>query len=327
MTTVIVTTASGTTDISNLCKSINISGDYHNCARICTFSIPVAYGDSNIPVVDCPIGAGVSVAHAGQRLFVGNVYTKEKGTDKTLMTVVCFDYGFRLKKVQASYKFSGQTPEQITRRICSEYGLTAGSIAATGISVKRKFMGATLYSVIMTAYTLAAEKNGKSYVLRFDGEGRLQVLEKSKNPIPMSLDTGKNIVSLQYYESTENMVNRVVVQNNQGVTVKTFSNDENIKAFGLMQSVMTKSKDGDTYAKAKKLLEDSGIDQRITVRNVGDTSFLTGSSLLLTEPYTGLKGLFWIDSDIHNFTGGSYTNQLTLNFRNIMDEQEGGSEK
>ena len=40
---------------------------------------------------------------------------------------------------------------------------------------------------------------------------------------------------------------------------------------------------------------------------------------------TGTDGLFWILSDSHTKQNGIYQAKLTLDFRNLMDEQEAGS--
>lgn len=45
---------------------------------------------------------------------------------------------------------------------------------------------------------------------------------------------------------------------------------------------------------------------------------------MVKEPYTGLSGVFFIDADSHTWKNGIYTNKLTLNFQNLMDEKESG---
>lgn len=45
---------------------------------------------------------------------------------------------------------------------------------------------------------------------------------------------------------------------------------------------------------------------------------------MVKEPYTGLSGVFFIDGDSHTWKNGIYTNKLTLNFQNLMDEKESG---
>ena len=65
--------------------------------------------------------------------------------------------------------------------------------------------------------------------------------------------------------------------------------------------------------------------QKIIVNSLGNLANITGGTVVVREPYTGVYGLFYIDADVHTWKLGQYYNKLTLNFKNIMDEQEAGS--
>jgi hypothetical protein len=52
---------------------------------------------------------------------------------------------------------------------------------------------------------------------------------------------------------------------------------------------------------------------------------MTGGTVVVREPYTGLYGLFYIDSDVHTWKNGLYLNKLVVNFKNIMDEKDAGT--
>lgn len=67
------------------------------------------------------------------------------------------------------------------------------------------------------------------------------------------------------------------------------------------------------------------MKQTITVDCLGNTANTAGGSVVVREPYTGLYGLFYIDSDVHEWKRGQYYNKLTLNYKRMMDEQEAGS--
>ena len=64
------------------------------------------------------------------------------------------------------------------------------------------------------------------------------------------------------------------------------------------------------------------MKQTITVDCLGNTANTAGGSVVVREPYTGLYGLFYIDSDVHEWKRGQYYNKLTLNYKRMMDEQE-----
>ena len=89
---------------------------------------------------------------------------------------------------------------------------------------------------------------------------------------------------------------------------------------------MLKQSKEDLTAQAKRLLEDGREEQKITVQNLGNPKYITGDAVVVKDTVTGLSGLFWIDSDTHSWKNGLYQNKLTLNFRNLMDEKDAGTE-
>ena len=139
------------------------------------------------------------------------------------------------------------------------------------------------------------------------------------------IEGGSNLIDATITNSIESMINQVVVYDKSENPVKTLKNDEAIKLYGLMQS-RVKQKDGeDASAEAQKLIDDNGLEQKITVNNIGNIANVTGGTVVAKEPYTGVYGLFFIDEDTHEWKKGLYLNKLVLNFKNTMDEKEVGS--
>lgn len=68
---------------------------------------------------------------------------------------------------------------------------------------------------------------------------------------------------------------------------------------------------------------DGEIERKGTVQNLGNALCITGNALKVKEPYTGLVGLFFIDSDTHTWQRGIYTNKLTLAWENTMGAAAG----
>ena len=83
------------------------------------------------------------------------------------------------------------------------------------------------------------------------------------------------------------------------------------------------NKDSNTEAKAML----NGIEQSCSLTGFGDTSCITGYGVQVKDIHTGLVGLFYIDSDTHRWSGGEYTIDLELNFKNIMNEVEAGQDE
>ena len=82
----------------------------------------------------------------------------------------------------------------------------------------------------------------------------------------------------------------------------------------------------DAQAEARQVLEEKGLNRTITVSCIGDTRLTTGKTVVVRQPATGLSGVFWIESDQHSWSGGSYMTTLELELRNMMYQSESGGD-
>lgn len=314
----------GIFNITQFAPQIEWSGDYKQCCRTLNFSIASSPTDRNIPSVKCDLGDYVTLLQDGQILFIGNIVSRQKSTLDNQIDLVCFDRGFYLKRNKTSYKFTSASPETIARRVCADFGIDVGQLAATGETISRNFLGCTLYDVIMTAYTLAAQKNKKQYIIRFRATA-LYVEEKGINDQTLIIEGGANLMDASITESIQNMINSVVIYDKNDKQINNVKDNTLIQKYGTLQEYIKQSDNDNALDKAKKLLLDNGVEQKITVNTVGNAACTTGNAVVVREPYTGIYGLFYIDSDTHTWKNGQYYNKLVLNFRNIMDEKEVGA--
>lgn len=324
MPTLYIKGSSGTTDITQLVPTITWSGDYQQRARGLDFSMISSPVDSSIPVVKCELGTAVTLMEGGTTLFEGFVFSRQKSTSSNTIDFGCFDRGFYLKS-KTSYKFSNVTPEAITRRVCTDFGISAGAITATGFKLSRNFLGSSLYDIIQTAYTLASASTKKKYHIIFRG-AQLCVVEKTANENTLVIEGGSNLMDATTSESIENMINQVAVYDKDDKLIKTLKNAEAIGLYGVMQDYIKQGeKEPDVTPQAQKMIDDNGEEQKITLNNLGNIANVTGGTVVVREPYTGLYGLFFIDSDVHTWKNGIYLNKLVVNFKNIMDEKDVGA--
>ena len=145
-------------------------------------------------------------------------------------------------------------------------------------------------------------------------------------PQSVILQRGTNLQTATYGESIENMKNRVIIVDSDGNFVREISDNAAVKRYGLLADVLTQSDGEDATAEAKEILADNGVERRASVTCLGHTKLITGNTIYIAEPYTGLANTCWIDEDTHVWQNGVYTCRLTLNFKNEMRESESGSE-
>ena len=322
MIKLIITTSEGAYDVTRLATTVTWSGDYQSCCRRLEFGIAVSDVDTRIPAVDVPLGALVQLYSDGQEIFRGIVFRRRRGTGDTTMAVTALDRGIYLKSNETYTKSRGETPEALTKRLCAEFDIPIGSIAITGVAISRTFFGVSLYDIIMTAYTLASQKNGKKYIAWFNGD-RLVVSERAVDGNTLIIEGSSILISASVDENAENMVNRVRIVNDDYSLVKTIDEKENIDIFGVLQSIIKNTDEAEDQA--RDLLEENGVRQTITVESLGDVRSITGRMVAVREPITGVCGLFHIDADTHTWKTGQYLNKLTLNFKAIMDDTEAGT--
>lgn len=319
-----VTTSAGTYDILSLTRQITWSGSLSQGARTLSFDVASPPWGPAVTVPELPPGAGVALYQDERLLFSGFVISRSRAAESGSFSVTCYDRGFYLLKNQGVYQFRAQTPDAITRRICADFGIQTGSLADPETKITRNFIGTALYKILMTAYTLAAEEDGKAYQLRFRGE-QLDVVEIEKNDETLILEGGVNLQSLSASDSIDKTVTQVAVYDSKNVILRTEKNAELIPLYGVIQQAIRQTDGQDAGTEAKKLLTDNGLSQTLTVEALGNIACITGGTVVVKEPVTGIYGLFWITADKHVWKDGQYYCQLTLNYKRTMDEAEAGS--
>lgn len=307
-------------DLAQLVSRYIWSGDKNSCCRSLEFDLACIPG-TDLPAAEIDLGNHIAFFEEKQ-LFDGFVFSIQTATNDRTKTVRCYDRGLYLNRNQAYYRFTNVTPEDVVRRCANDFGFALGEIASTGFRFSRNFLGQSLYKIIATGYTQASASTGEKYQIGFELD-KLAVRRKVQDKETLIIQAGSNLLSASVTESIENLIDRVRIVDDNYNLVATEENAEHIRQYGVLQSVIRQSEN--SSQQAKKLLDDNGPAQTVVLENVGDVRSITGRPVVVQEPHTGLWGLFWIEADTHRWENGIYTNQLTVNFKNVMDEQEVGS--
>lgn len=305
-------------DISELVSSIIWSGDYSQAARSLEFNIVVSAHDEYLPKVTLKMGDLIKlIDKRDKELFQGYVFYKEKSISSNGMSITCYDGLIYLLKSKGTYNFKNMTPDAITKKVCQDFNIAIGSLEA-GAPLNRLFDAETIYNIIMTSYTIESNKLGKLFMPRME-KGKLNVIEKGSKVTKFVLDPKTTIIDSTYSESMEEAINRVKIYDENGKEMGEVRL-ENIP--GILQDIYKKEKGQDAKSRAKGLLKD--IEKTAEIEAIGDIECIAGNAVMIKETYTGLSGLFFIDSDEHEFSNGQHIMRLGLAFKNMMDNQEGG---
>ena len=307
----------GKYDISTLADKITWSGDTKQVARQLTFSLPRMESDKLLPKVSISEGDPVTLQVDGKQLYYGSIMDVESNVSSHTVSYTALDLLWYVNQSDINHVYS-DTPERITANICAELGVPLGSAAKTGISVYMPCLGKKAYEAIMAAYTAASRRNGNKYSPLMQRD-RLQVIVKGTY-CGVVLDGGYNMTEASYKSSMQQVVNRVVITNKDGKTVNTLQDAASRRKYGTVQRVYKQQDDVDNAAEARALLK--GLERSGSVTALGDVRAVSGYSVAVQEPVSGLYGKFYVESDTHTWEAGKYTMQLTLAYDNLMDEHE-----
>ena len=313
-----------TADITPLCRTITWSGDCRSAARTLSFSPVVSGADGNLPRAPTELGGSAQLWHEGELLM--DAFSLERSRDSlgNTIDVTAYDRGLYLTRNSKFMRVSGLTAEAVTASLCGEFGIEAGPLASTGVPVTRNFFGVSLYQIIMTLYTLAADQTGKKYRLRFRGP-RLEVVEMKQSDESILLRPGSNLLSCVTKESASGMTNSVAIYDDECSLLQTQRNDDAARLYGLMQTAIKAGAYDDPVGRAKQLLAENGMQTTITLNALGNLKLITGNTVAVEEPVTGTYGLFWIISDTHTWRRNVYQTKITVSLEALMDAKTAGS--
>ena len=253
------------------------------------------------------------------------VLRRTAGSEGTTLSATCFDYGFYLQKNDCTAKFTGASPEEITRSLCAGKGIPVASLPTTGISLRRKFSGVKINQAITTVWSLAAEKNGKQYAIRYTPAGLL-VKERTVSAASLVLKAAGNLMDATTTEDATSVVNSVAIYDKNGNFLRRLGDAASQELVGVMEAHVTQNDHSDVTDQASRLLEEGKQQRTVTVHVLGDLALITGETVVVQEHKTGLEGIFWIDADVHTWKNHNYDTMLTLNCRNVAATASAGSE-
>ena len=202
--------------------------------------------------------------------------------------------------------------------VCTDMEIPVGSLAPTGLSQKLIVQNKSIYDIIMQAYTPAYQQSGIKYRVTAK-QGCLNVEEMGNVACEIELTEDSNIISSNYRESINNMVNKVRIYDGKGNPAGVVQNDADLH-YGIFQKVYTKEEGKDAVTTAKSMF--NGVEKTFTLECVNFNGAVTGAGAVVRDSSTGLSGLVWIDSDTHTWTNGVATMSLTVTLKQMMDIKE-----
>lgn len=290
-------------------EKIDWSGTDTQASRQIAFTIPSNPYDSEFENAKIKLGDIVSLYDGSKRLFVGVITTRERTAEIGTASYTAKDFMHYLLRSNMSKVYKQTTPEKITRQVCKEAGVPCGTLANTGVTIKKLiFDDKPIYDIIARAYRKVTATTGKRYLLTMDGK-RLTITEKGLSS-GATLEQGKDITGATYSDTTDDMVNLVKIYNDKKEQIGEVKKANLVTKYGVYQSTYTKEEDVSAKKEAKSML--TGIKKEASIEAIGNTAAVAGKSIVIHDKATGLSGTFYITSDEHTFSEGTHTMSLEL---------------
>lgn len=310
-------------DISQIVTSLSWGGDVREAARKLEFAF--AYGgDYYAPKYKPPAGSAVILRNdQGTELFRGVVWESEVTRGEG--SVTCFDHAIYLTHNKHTYKFVNMAPEAMIRKICGDFGISVGSLMATGITLPKLILREELlWDMIVIILTETGKRTGKKYraVMK---QGKLNVEEVGKQTRRWVIAEGQNLIGAAYRESLENMRNRIVIVGDKDQVLADLKNDTLIKQYGMLQEYRRESniKAAEARVIAKNLLAELGkLSKEWEIEALGIDDVEAGQMIEVLEPVTGIVGKYYVLTDDHRVNNGVHTMRLALDLQAVVATKE-----
>jgi len=303
-------------DLSQFFKSIKWGGDIRQTARKLSIELPTGR-DYYLPKYQVPLGSVLMLRSTiNGEIIRAVVFDKTKNTDGNY-SVTSYNHLIYFLKNKSTYKLSSITATAFIKKLCSDFGVSIGSMADTGIVLEKLILrDKTLYDMAIIALTETAKRNGKKYMLQMS-RGKLNVIEKGKQVVRWLITEGQNLIDAEYSENINETKNSIIIVGDKDEVLAEVKDSGLIKQYGILQEMKKESNisSGEAKTIASNMLKDLGkITREASLNCLGIDSVEAGTAIEVKETITGLTGTFYVDTDDHDITNGQHTMNLKLNW-------------
>lgn len=298
-------------------SSLEWSGTDTQVSREVNFSLPYNPYDKDFFSANIKLGDLIYFYVDGKKKFTGTITSREAKAEIGTVSYTAKDFAQHLLRSNTTIRIKNMTPEAATKKICNQVGIKTSNLAKTKVSIaKMLFSDQHIYDIIIALYRKAKKTTHKKYMLKMDGRNVSVVTKGTSSGV--TLIQGKNITSATYQDTTDNIVDCVLIFNDKYKKLGKVENKKNVSKYGVYQSVYTKEKGVNAKKAAEALL--TGVTKEASIEALGDIAAVSGKSIKIQNKAAKLTGTFYITSDSHKFENGTHTMSLNLSYVNTMEE-------
>ncbi|MDL5611556.1 XkdQ/YqbQ family protein [Bacillus halotolerans] len=305
-------------------ESVSLEGHRYQAPRSIEATIVIKQGDQKYYSVT--EGDTVLFKWKGKELFRGIVFARTP--DEHTLAFSAYDMLQYLVKNQDVYVFSNQRADQMIRRIANDFQIPTTSIANTSHTIKSLVIknDTSLYDIILKALKQTKSQTGRNYQL-YSEKGKLGLRAWPDPSEVWVLETGVNITGYQYSTSINDTATRVVLRRQKdNKTYKASAKDNSgLNKYGVLQyteTVTDEINQAQLQQRADvRLAEKKGVKKELkNIQAIGIPEVQSGLPIYISIPEAGIKKIYWVDTDRHEFKGTKHTMTIDVVEKNTMPE-------
>ena len=309
-----ISTTGTMTDITSYTGGYSLSDNVDSLGAEFQFKLMSNPLDANYQGKELPIGTKIVFFHDSTKMFSGVIVSYSRNS-LTEYSYKCFDYAFYLNKSEAQIQFNDINTSDAIQKLCSENGVTVGSICSIPTMVNKIYQGNPISDIIKDLLKMAESEQKMHY--------RLEVRDTALyiEPYKDLYVQGKFIDIIGDFDSSysiEEMANRIVIvssseKNQQIVADKSDANS--VRTYGQItkiEKVEDKQMSQAAEIAANKLLDKNSVKRSFSVTVLGSDAVRAGRMVVFNQPEINLTGAFLVKNCTHNFDGNKHTMRLDL---------------
>ncbi|MFT4413184.1 hypothetical protein ACLM5H_04910 [Fredinandcohnia humi] len=313
--------------LDEIVTSVTWSGDIMQASRKLEVDLSNTV-NGRTRAIDIEQGKEIRFFNGKKELFRGVIFADDINA-RGQHRLVAYDENIYLTRNKDTRIFKNMTASQIVKRLCNDFRIKMGKIDDTKYVIPKLILrDKTLWEMMIIALTVTQKSTGRRFFI-CSKEGKLQLLARKEQTVQWVLENGVNIIDANYSQNIEELRNQVKViggDEKKAPVIATVKNDKLIKSFGLMQhleNVDSKMKKSQMEQLAKQLLKELGtIDDEASLECLGIDDVIAGTGVYVKESMTHIIGGYYVSTDSHRFSQGSYTMSLNLSATDELPKME-----
>lgn len=315
-------------DITHYIEKYTWSGDESQAGRKLEFSIAfnTPMKEKTFPMIDLKLGGSIQLSYIedGSQseldIFIGRIFFRKRSTDGYSFEFTAYDDAIYLAKNHVRVVIDDSVTSAFMK-VCDKIKFPYGKLPDIPTHVTKVFDDSSCTEVFQELFKQAKADPAvnKDYTM-VCLDGKATIVPKGELIKGYTATAESNVFGAEHSESIEDMVNRVVAVDEAGNEYQTFTIEDDMNNYGLIQAVYKakppkKKETVDNVKGAKAKLK--RIKNESSLKGLGCIQCITGYAITVQEEQ--LKGKFSIKADSHEFSNGTHVMSLTLEY---MDTEQ-----